>query len=235
MAARDPAPFRDFAASQRPQSALRAAITAHYREAEAACVTRLAAAAALPAEDVEQARLTATALVEGLRAKGSGGIAQGLVRAYDLSGTEGTALMCLAEALLRIPDTATRDALIRDKIGSGAWQTHPGRPALVNAAALGLALIAKLTRAGPMGRAAAPLIRFGVDRAMRMMGGEFVTGQTIEAALRRASRLEATGFRYSYDMLGEAAATADDAARYYRDYEHAIHAIGRASAGSGPL
>nr|WP_294556431.1 bifunctional proline dehydrogenase/L-glutamate gamma-semialdehyde dehydrogenase PutA [uncultured Rhodopila sp.] len=225
-------PFHALAASQQPQPALRAAISAHYREAEAACVPRLAAAATLAAEDAEQVRLTAIALVEGLRAKGTGGIAQGLVRAYDLSGTEGTALMCLAEALLRIPDSATRDALIRDKIGSGDWRAKPGRPALVNAATLGLALTARLTRAGPAARAAAPLIRFGLERAMRMMGGQFVTGQTIEAALRKARRLEAKGFRYSYDMLGEAAATAEDADRYYRDYEHAIHAIGRASAGT---
>jgi RHH-type proline utilization regulon transcriptional repressor/proline dehydrogenase/delta 1-pyrroline-5-carboxylate dehydrogenase len=236
MAARDPAPsapFHDFAASQRPQPALRAAIGAHYREAEAACVQRLAAAATLPAEDAGQARLTATALVEGLRAKPAAGIAQGLIRAYDLSGPEGTALMCLAEALLRIPDAATRDALIRDKIGSGDWRPRPGRPVAVNAATLGLALAAGLTGTGPMARAAAPLIRFGVERAMRMMGGQFVTGQTIEAALRNARRLENSGFRYSYDMLGEAAATAEDAARYYRDYEHAIRAIGKASAATG--
>ena len=231
MPARAPAPFRDFAASVPAQPALRSAIAAHYREAEAACVTRLAAAATLPAEDAEQARLTATALVEGLRAKGPPGVAQGLVRAYDLSGKEGTALMCLAEALLRIPDTDTRDALIRDKIGSGNWRVRSGRPALVNAATLGLALTAKLAGTGPLARAAAPLIRLGVDRAVRMMGEQFVTGETIEAALRNARRLETRGFRYSYDMLGEAAATAEDAARYYRDYERAIHAIGRASAG----
>jgi RHH-type proline utilization regulon transcriptional repressor/proline dehydrogenase/delta 1-pyrroline-5-carboxylate dehydrogenase len=232
MAAQAP-PFHHFAAAQRQQPALRAAISAHYREAEAACVSRLIAAATLPEEDAGQARLTAIALVESLRAKGAGGIAQGLLRAYDLSSAEGTALMCLAEALLRIPDSATRDALIRDKIGSGDWRAKPGRPALVNAATLGLALGARLTGSGPVARAAAPLIRFGAERAMRMMGGQFVTGETIEAALRTARRLEARGFRYSYDMLGEAAATAEDAARYYRDYAHAIRAIGRASGATG--
>src|SRR5688572_14583448 len=147
---------------------------------------------------------------------------------------------------LRIPDTATRDALIRDKISTGDWRAHVGHsPSLfVNAATWGLVVTGRLTATSNetslssaltrlIGRGGEPLIRRGTDLAMRMMGEQFVTGQTIEEALDNSRGLEAKGFRYSYDMLGEAATTAEDAARYLADYEAAIHAIGRASAGRG--
>ncbi|NLC37159.1 MAG: trifunctional transcriptional regulator/proline dehydrogenase/L-glutamate gamma-semialdehyde dehydrogenase, partial [Alcaligenaceae bacterium] len=159
---------------------------------------------------------------------------------------EGVALMCLAEALLRIPDPPTRDALIRDKIRDGNWSEHLGKaPGLfVNAAAWGLMLTGKLvsthSEAGmsaALGRLVAkggePVIRKGVDLAMRMMGEQFVTGQTIQEALRNARQMEEKGFRYSYDMLGEAAMTAADAQRYLADYENAIHAIGKVARGQG--
>ena len=154
--------------------------------------------------------------------------------------------MCLAEALLRIPDRATRNALIRDKIAPGDWQSHLGNsPSLfVNAATWGLLVTGKLTATGEeqdlssaltrlVGRFGEPVIRKGVDVAMRMMGEEFVKGQTIGEAIENSRKLEQAGFRYSYDMLGEAATTAEDAARYFADYEQAIHAIGAASAGRG--
>ena len=154
--------------------------------------------------------------------------------------------MCLAEALLRIPDRATRDALIRDKIAPGDWSAHLGhsRSIFVNAATWGLLVTGRLTATHPetglshaltrlIGRGGEPLIRAGVDIAMRMMGEQFVAGQTIAEALANARALEAEGFRHSYDMLGEAATTADDAARYFASYETAIHAIGKASAGRG--
>ena len=154
--------------------------------------------------------------------------------------------MCLAEALLRIPDAATRDALIRDKIATGDWRAHVGQsPSLfVNAATWGLVVTGRLTTTTSesslgsaltrlIGRGGEPLIRKGTDLAMRMMGEQFVTGQTIAEALANSRKLEARGFRYSYDMLGEAATTAEDAARYYADYENAIHAIGKAAAGRG--
>ena len=197
-------------------------------------------------DEAAQTRALATRLVQALRAKGTRGAVEGLVREYALSSQEGVALMCLAEALLRIPDRATRDALIRDKIGTGDWRAHVGHsPSLfVNAATWGLVVTGKLTgtanEAGLaqaltrlIARSGEPVIRRGVDMAMRMMGEQFVTGQTIDEALSRSRRLEAVGFRYSYDMLGEAATTAADAARYYADYEQAIHAIGHASAGRG--
>jgi RHH-type proline utilization regulon transcriptional repressor/proline dehydrogenase/delta 1-pyrroline-5-carboxylate dehydrogenase len=154
--------------------------------------------------------------------------------------------MCLAEALLRIPDSATRDALIRDKVGAGDWRSHLGHsPSLfVNAATWGLVVTGKLTATNSeaglaaaltrlIGRGGEPVIRRGVDLAMRMLGEQFVSGQTIEEALDNSRRMEAKGFRHSYDMLGEAAATAADAERYFRDYEGAIHAIGRAAGGRG--
>ncbi len=183
---------------------------------------------------------------ERAREGGRAGLVQGLLQEFALSSAEGVALMCLAEALLRIPDAATRDALIRDKIAPGNWQQHLGQsPSLfVNAAAWGLLLTGKLvathsdsglttTLRRAVARGGEPLIRKGVDMAMRLMGEQFVTGETIEQALANAREREAQGFRYSYDMLGEAAMTAADAKRYLAAYEAAIHAIGRASAGRG--
>jgi RHH-type proline utilization regulon transcriptional repressor/proline dehydrogenase/delta 1-pyrroline-5-carboxylate dehydrogenase len=227
----------EFVATQPP---LRAAITRSYRLPEPVCVPQLIAAAA-PA-----AQATARRLVTALRrAQKSGGV-EALVREYALSSEEGVALMCLAEALLRIPDAATRDALIRDKIGGGDWRAHLGAsPSLfVNAATWGLVVTGRLT--GPaqegklsgalvrlLARGGEPIIRKGVDLAMRMMGEQFVMGETIGKALARAQVLEARGFRYSYDMLGEAAVTAADAARYFAAYEQAILAIGAASHGRG--
>ncbi|MEP6868932.1 MAG: bifunctional proline dehydrogenase/L-glutamate gamma-semialdehyde dehydrogenase PutA, partial [Novosphingobium sp.] len=155
--------------------------------------------------------------------------------------------MCLAEALLRIPDTATRDALIRDKIAGGHWSAHlgDGRSLFVNAATWGLIVTGKLTASADdrglstaltrmVARLGEPVIRRGVDLAMRMMGEQFVTGETIAEALRRSREREERGFGFSYDMLGEAATTAADAQRYYADYERAIHAIGKAANKRGP-
>jgi RHH-type proline utilization regulon transcriptional repressor/proline dehydrogenase/delta 1-pyrroline-5-carboxylate dehydrogenase len=239
-------PFAALAAEVQAQSALRTAVTAATLRPEADCVQDLLQAATLPGTAVAPARALARRLVEALRAKGTRGTVEGLIREYALSSQEGVALMCLAEALLRIPDIPTRDALIRDKIGTGDWHAHVGHsPSLfVNAATWGLVITGKLVATSSeaglsaaltrlIARGGEPVIRRGVDMAMRMMGEQFVTGQTIEEALANSRKMEARGFRYSYDMLGEAATTADDAARYYRDYEQAIHAIGRASAGRG--
>jgi RHH-type proline utilization regulon transcriptional repressor/proline dehydrogenase/delta 1-pyrroline-5-carboxylate dehydrogenase len=239
-------PFADFAPPIRPQSPLRAAITAAYRREEEACLLPLLDAATIQDDAAEGIRRTARTLITALRANNRGSGVEGLVQEYALSSQEGVALMCLAEALLRIPDTATRDALIRDKIADGNWRSHigEGRSLFVNAATWGLVVTGKLTSTvNDRGLAAAltrliarcgePVIRRGVDMAMRMMGEQFVTGETIEEALRRSREMEEKGFRYSYDMLGEAATTAADAERYFRDYETAIHAIGKASAGRG--
>ena len=239
-------PFSDFAPPIRPQSALRQAITAAYRRPETECLPPLVAAARVSERERYDIRSTARTLIEALRAKHKGTGVEGLVQEYSLSSQEGVALMCLAEALLRIPDTDTRDALIRDKIAEGDWTSHigGGKSLFVNAATWGLVVTGKLTSTVNdrglsaaltrlIARAGEPVIRRGVDMAMRMMGEQFVTGETIEEALKRSKPLEARGFRYSYDMLGEAATTSADAERYYRDYENAIHAIGKASAGRG--
>ncbi|MET0137158.1 MAG: bifunctional proline dehydrogenase/L-glutamate gamma-semialdehyde dehydrogenase PutA, partial [Sphingobium sp.] len=238
--------FARFAPPLRPPSPLRAAITAAYRREEAQCVVPLLLSATL-AEPVRAAvRNMAQRLVTELRARRKGNGVEGLMQEYSLSSEEGVALMCLAEALLRIPDHATRDALIRDKIGAGDWAAHwgGGRSMFVNAASWGLVVTGRLVSSVDdrglgaaltrlVARLGEPVIRRSVDLAMRMMGEQFVTGETIREALKRSRPLEARGFSYSYDMLGEAATTAEDADRYYREYEQAIHAIGGAAARRG--
>ncbi|HEY0353649.1 MAG TPA: bifunctional proline dehydrogenase/L-glutamate gamma-semialdehyde dehydrogenase PutA, partial [Enterovirga sp.] len=234
-----PSPFRALAAEVRPQSAFRARITEATRRPEPDCIAELIGVATLPGETRAEADRVARQLVTAMRGKSRGGGIEALMREYSLSSTEGVALMCLAEALLRIPDAPTRDLLIRDKIAPGDWAAHLGHSPspFVNAATWGLVVTGKLTgttsEAGLsaaltrlIGRGGEPLIRLGVDLAMRLLGEQFVCGQTIEEALTKSRSWEGRGFRYSYDMLGEAAATAADAARYMGLYEGAIHAIG---------
>lgn len=171
---------------------------------------------------------------------------QSLMQEYSLSSEEGVALMCLAEALLRIPDAATRDALIRDKVGNGDWHKHLSHSSsfFVNATTWGLLLTGKLlakqsndqSRSAFVGLVAnlgEPLIRKSIDLATRMLGEHFVMGETIERALTRSNELALQGFRFSFDMLGEAALTSEDAARYMLAYEQAIHIIGRVAKGHG--
>jgi RHH-type transcriptional regulator, proline utilization regulon repressor / proline dehydrogenase / delta 1-pyrroline-5-carboxylate dehydrogenase len=242
-----PFPFQTFAQSIRPQNPLREAITSAYRRPEPECLPPLIAAASLPAETMAAATSLARSLVAVLRGKARRGGVEGLIHEYALSSQEGVALMCLAEALLRIPDDATRDALIRDKIAGGDWEAHLGHsPSMfVNAATWGLMLTGRLAAthserglSAAMGRLIArggePLIRSAVNLAMRLMGEQFVAGQTIGEALERGQAWEARGFRYSYDMLGEAAVTDEQARRYFEDYRQAIDAIGVAGAGRGP-
>lgn len=244
------APFADFAPRAPLNNPLRAAITAATRRSEPEALAPLLAQARLPADQAASAEQLALRIAKALRERkasaGRAGIVQGLLQEFSLSSQEGVALMCLAEALLRIPDKATRDALIRDKISHGQWDAHLGKsPSLfVNAATWGLLITGKLVATHSegslgnslsrlIGKGGEPLIRKGVDMAMRMMGEQFVTGETIDEALRNARTMEAEGFRYSYDMLGEAALTSEDAKHYYASYEQAIHAIGKASAGRG--
>ncbi|MHC5305756.1 trifunctional transcriptional regulator/proline dehydrogenase/L-glutamate gamma-semialdehyde dehydrogenase [Bartonella sp. LJL80] len=241
-----PKPFADFAPPIAEQTDLRKAITAAYRRPETECLPPLLDAATIDSDTKKKIADTARRLIETMRAKHKGTGVEGLVHEYALSSQEGVALMCLAEALLRIPDKATRDALIRDKVAGGDWKSHLGgeKSLFVNAATWGLVVTGKLTSTVNTGslsssltrliaRCGEPVIRKGVDMAMRMMGEQFVRGETIEEAVKRSKPLEERGFRYSYDMLGEAATTAEDAERYYKDYENAIHAIGKASNGRG--
>ncbi len=234
------------------RSPLRDALSRLTRMREVELLPGLVEEARLPASQQAAVRALALQIAAGVRARsrsgGKAGLVQGLLQEFALSSQEGVALMCLAEALLRIPDKATRDALIRDKIGDGNWQRHLGQsPSLfVNAAAWGLLLTGKLvathsdrgltsTLRRVVSRGGEPLIRKGVDMAMRLMGEQFVTGETIEQALVNARSRESQGFRYSYDMLGEAAMTAGDADQYFAAYVKAIHAIGAASNGRGIL
>lgn len=243
-------PFLEFAEYIQPQSVLRAAITAAYRRPEEEILPGLIEQARLPQELASKAHDLAYGITEKLRnqksSSGRAGLVQNLLQEFSLSSQEGVALMCLAEALLRIPDKATRDALIRDKISNGNWQSHLGHsPSMfVNAATWGLMLTGKLvsthnekelsgTVSKIIGKGGEPVIRKAVDMAMRLMGEQFVTGETIADALSNAKKFEAKGFRYSYDMLGEAALTEKDAAAYLQSYQQAIHAIGKASNGRG--
>lgn len=236
--------FFAFGQEVQPQSVLRAAITAAYRRPEPECVPLLLGHARMPQREKIQA--LATKLVQALREKRRGGGVEALIQEFSLSSQEGVALMCLAEALLRIPDRATRDALIRDKIARGDWRAHMGgsQSMFVNAATWGLMLTGKLVSINSeqtlskaltrlIGKGGEPVVRKGVNMVMRMMGEQFVSGETISEALANNRKLEAKGYRYSYDMLGEAALTREDAERYYASYEQAIHAIGKAAQGAG--
>ncbi|GAB2499370.1 bifunctional proline dehydrogenase/L-glutamate gamma-semialdehyde dehydrogenase PutA [Pseudoxanthomonas sangjuensis] len=221
---------------------LRAAITAAYLRDEAEHVRELLAQARLPADEQARAQALAADLVERVRrrARDQGAI-EAFMRQYDLGSEEGVLLMCVAEALLRIPDQDTADRLIRDKLGDADWEKHLGQSdsVLVNASTWGLMLTGKLvalndlTRADVpgafqrlVGRVGEPVIRLAVRQAMRIMGHQFVMGRTIGEALARSRKGGNASYRYSFDMLGEGALTAKDAARYLDAYRMAIRAIG---------
>ena len=199
-----------------------------------------------PREHAAELRIDAraTRLVAAIRAEtgGLGGI-EDFLREYSLSTKEGLALMVLAEALLRVPDAATADRLIEDKLSAGDWAHHEVKSTalLVSASAWALGISARIIQPGEtpeniletLGkRLGLPAVRTATRQAMRLLGSHFVLGQSIEEALERAGK--AREFRYSYDMLGEGARTADDAARYFESYARAIAAIG-ASAGNATL
>lgn len=226
-------------------TAQRLAITNAYRCDESQAVQMLLDQ--LSPFDHEPIQFLAKKLVKEIREQRShsSGV-DALMHEFSLSSEEGIALMCLAEALLRIPDHQTRDRLIADKMSQGDWRKHLGKsPSLfVNAATWGLLITGKListsseqsqawTISKLVSKGSKPLIRKGVDFAMRMLGNQFVTGQSIEEAIKNSQENERRGYRYSYDMLGEAALTAKDAAFYFAAYEAAIHAIGKISAGRG--
>src|SRR5215831_15414131 len=235
------------AAADRRADPLRERIAEVHRADEAATMRALIDEAAFAPDALVRAQRLAASLAASVRASRTraGGV-DALMLEFSLDSREGVALMCLAEALLRIPDAATRDRLIRDKIGRGDWRAHVGRsPSLfVNAAAWGLLVTGELvdTRSDSALEAAVvsllrkggePLIRKGVDLAMRLLGKQFVAGRTIDEAIANAREREGRGYRFSYDMLGEAAMTAEDAQRYLAAYESAIDAIGHASGGAG--
>ncbi|MBS7811968.1 bifunctional proline dehydrogenase/L-glutamate gamma-semialdehyde dehydrogenase PutA [Roseococcus pinisoli] len=227
--------------------ATRAAIAEGDRLPEPICVPPLVEAARLPSEldaPVRELTMRLVRQLRGERSRASG--VDALMREFSLSSQEGVALMCLAEALLRIPDTENRDRLIRDKLAGADWRAHLGAsPSLfVNAASWGLLVTGRLVATNSerglsaslsrlVARGGEPLIRAGLDLAMRLLGRQFVLGRNIAEALDHARPMEAKGFRYSFDMLGEAAMTARDAERYTAQYRAAIEAIGAAGRGRG--
>ncbi len=211
---------------------------------EAPLVHRLLAEAAL--DPVARATIVAKGadLVSRIRSSAKPGLMEVFLAEYGLSTDEGIALMCLAEALLRVPDAETMDALIEDKIAPSNWGRHLGKSAssLVNASTWALMLTGKVlddreggiagVLRGAVRRLGEPVIRTAVSRAMKEMGRNFVLGETIDKAMTRAEELEAKGYTYSYDMLGEAARTEADARRYHLAYSRAITAIARAAKGN---
>jgi RHH-type proline utilization regulon transcriptional repressor/proline dehydrogenase/delta 1-pyrroline-5-carboxylate dehydrogenase len=231
-----------------PETPLRAAIRDAHRLDETEADAHILAAAEIPAEARERIAATARRLVETVRRErlGKGGL-DAFLHEYALSSPEGVALMCLAEALLRIPDAETVDKLIRDKIAGADWHSHLGHSGslFVNASTWALMLTGRLLRPENdndlgdalrrlVARSSEPVWRQAVTSAMRILAGQFVMGRTIEEALDRAREPERHGYRHSYDMLGEAARTMPDAARYHAAYAYAIAAIGGAAA-TGPV
>ncbi len=228
------------------RSPLRARVRADHRTDEAAHVARLAEHARLDQPAENRVDAYARDLVGHLRRQRRNvGNIDALMQEYDLSSEEGVTLMCLAEALLRIPDARTQDEFIEEKLGAGNWHSHLGASDtfFVNASTFSLMVAGRLVspRQTPddalnrlLRRLGEPVIRQAVRRAMRVLGRQFVLGETIEDARARSRESEKTGYRYSYDMLGEAARTERDAERYFESYAAAIETIGEAAGGSGP-
>ncbi|HYM98601.1 MAG TPA: proline dehydrogenase family protein, partial [Aestuariivirgaceae bacterium] len=216
---------------------------------ETETVTELASRARLPESEAQRVKTIARGLVEDVRANRSaqGGI-DAFMHEYSLSSEEGVVLMCLAEALLRIPDAETADKLIADKLGGRDWEKHIGRSEslFVNASAWGLMLTGRFVELGQqtktdvaeylarlMKRSGEPVVRQAMRQAMRIMGKQFVLGRTIAEALKVARPLEEQGYRFSYDMLGEAAMTMPDADHYLRAYENALGEVARTAGSQG--
>lgn len=218
-----------------------------FAEADEIVVPRLMLAAGAADAAHERAARTAHQMIDGIRVRTKGGAnLDAFLREYGLSTKEGLALMVMAEALLRVPDAETQDKLIEDKISAGDWVHHDKKSdsMFVAAAAWGLGLTNRVIRPGetPQNtlqnltkRLGMPTVRIGVRQAMGYLGHQFVLGQTIEEAIKRARREEKDGYRFSYDMLGEGARTEADAERYLASYHQAIEAIGRAGGNPGPL
>ena len=218
---------------------------------ESRCIEQLLPLARLAPDARERVRQHTVQLVEAVRARRVSALGlDAFLREYNLSSQEGVVLMCLAEALLRIPDAATADRLIEDKLRHGRWEEHLGASAslLVNASTWGLMLAGRLLRldqeagadlSGSMrrlvSRAGEPVVRNALVHAMRVLGRQFVMGRTIEEALARAADDEQRRYRHSFDMLGESALTTRDAQHYFDRYCAAIDAVGAAAGAGEPL
>ncbi len=226
------------------------AISANYSVDEAAYLTELLQLADPGEAGIAAIRERARTLIEAVRARDNAvDTLDALLRQYSLDTQEGLMLMCLAEALLRVPDAATADALIRDKLNAAEWERHLGQSdnVLVNFAAWGLVMTGKVvdpeTADGRpknvigrlLKRSGEPVIRAAMNQAMKLMGKQFVLGRTIAEALKNGRPEREKGYTYSFDMLGEAALTAEDAAKYMADYRQAVETVGaEPQVGPGP-
>lgn len=231
-------------------NALRDTITKAYRMDEAECINFLIPQATLSPTECAHIAQIATQLVANTREyKKKQSKLDTLLHQYDLSTEEGIALMCLAEALLRIPDKTTIDKFIGDKISTADWKNHldGDNPLFVNAATWSLLISGKIysptldtqrslgsTLKRTTSKLGIAVIRPAILQMMKAIGKQFVMGEDIEAALKRATKQEAMGYRFSYDMLGEAARTQEDAKHYYDSYVTAIRAIGSVAHADSP-
>ncbi len=219
-----------------------AAINRLYLAEEATVVAEMLELARLPAPERQAVHDDALKLVAAARRRraGSGGV-EAFLQQYHLASQEGVVLMCLAEALLRIPDSETADRLIADKISTGQWSEYLGEAEslFVNASTWGLMLTGRLVRPAEselrdpatvlrriVARLGEPVVRAAFRQAMRIMGHQFVMGRSIDEALERAASGDDALYRHTYDMLGESALTAADAERYMQSYSAAIAAVG---------
>jgi len=234
--------------SEPPRDALREAVERAWRTPESEHLARLLEAVPLSRDERVSVHTRAVDLVERVRRRSDDqGAMEAFMREYDLSSEEGVVLMCLAEALLRIPDNDTAELLIADKLSEADWQSHLGKSEslFVNASTWGLMLTGRLVRvsrsarrdvasvlARIANRSGEPVVRLAIRQAMRIMGHQYVMGRDIESAMQRAGRKENRRYRYSFDMLGEAARTAADAERYRIAYAGAIDAIGSHGGGT---
>ncbi|MEO1470772.1 MAG: proline dehydrogenase family protein, partial [Pseudomonadota bacterium] len=216
---------------------------ATYALGEGEIVRALKGRIALTPDDRAQVTAHGARMVAQVREETSPTMMEAFLAEYGLSTEEGVGLMCLAEALLRVPDAETIDELIQDKIAPSEWSAHLGHSSspLVNASTWALMLTGRVldddpsrparTLRGMIRRMGEPIVRTCVAQAMRILGAQFVLGETIGDGIRKARSLEATGYTYSYDMLGEAARTEADARRYHAAYADAIRAIAAAAKG----
>lgn len=221
----------------------RRAVRARYLADEAEVVRDLMARITLSGADRASVASAGARIVERVRKETSPSMMEAFLAEYGLSTDEGVGLMCLAEALLRVPDAETIDDLIHDKIEPSNWGAHLGHSSssLVNTSTWALMLTGKVLDDDPKKPAAAlrglirrmgePVVRTAVGQSMKLLGRQFVLGQTIDEGLKNARDLEAKGYTYSYDMLGEAARTDADAVRYHAAYAKAITAIARKAKG----
>jgi len=214
---------------------IRTVMRAAYLANEQDCVEALLSRVDLPQTQRQQMSAQAADLVRHVRSHSSPTMMEKFLGEYGLSTKEGVALMCMAEALLRVPDKATIDALIEDKVQAGDWSSHLGHSnsSLINSSTWALLVTGKLlapvdadkvgsTMRGLVKRVGEPVVRTAVAQAMKELGSQFVLGRTMHEATRRAKKLSGQGYTHSYDMLGEAARTAEDATRYFDSYSQAI-------------